>query len=216
MKIYHSIEEKLHEAQLAIDNAIADPIVASAIAEFGYDDARMAEGKALYEKAIELQQKQFAEYGDKFEATEGLHKIWQTADAVYRTTFRVARIAMKEKKKAWSTMRLYNANNRSLPIWLSEAKALYGNLLKDQDLVLAMERFGYTRDRLLEEQALVHSVEEAKRIKEDEKSDAQHATMQRDQALAELGEWFDDFLEIADIALAETPQKLEKLGVVVH
>jgi hypothetical protein len=216
MRIYQSVEEKLHKAQFAIENAIADPTVASAIAEYGYDDARMAEGKSLCDRATELHQKQFAEYGDKYEATDELHKAWREADEAYRTTFRIARIALREKKKAWSSMRLYNANKRSLLNWLSEVNTFYSNLLNDLELILEMERFAYTRERLLAEQALVDSVAEAKRMRDTEQGEAQYATMERDQVLAELGQWFDDFMEIVDIALAKTPQQMEKLGVVVH
>ena len=44
-----SIDERLLAAQVAIDNALGDAGVLAALNVFGYDEARLNAGKALYE-----------------------------------------------------------------------------------------------------------------------------------------------------------------------
>ena len=49
---------------MAIDNAISDAAIKAALAPFGYDDAPLQEGKALFDQAQSLQQLQQWEYGE--------------------------------------------------------------------------------------------------------------------------------------------------------
>ncbi|NEP46299.1 MAG: hypothetical protein F6K35_46720, partial [Okeania sp. SIO2H7] len=51
---------------------------------------------------------------------------------------------------------------------------------------------------------------------EKEKGEAQQATKTRDEALDALDDWLGDFLAIAEVALADKPQLLEALGVLVR
>jgi hypothetical protein len=213
MRNYKRIEEKLHEAQIALDNAMANPTIASAVAEYGYNDVRMAEGKTLYNQAVDLHRKQMAEYGDKYEATETLHKAWDTADKVYINTFKIARIALRNKKKAWSALYLAGRTKQSLIGWLDHATTFYSNLLSDVELMKEMKRFAYDRERLLSEQALVEAVAEANNMKKSEKGEAEEATLERNRKIDQLDEWIGDFLQIAEIALEDCPQQLEKLGI---
>jgi hypothetical protein len=213
-KKYLKIEDKLQEAQFAIENTIANPTIAFAVAVYGYDDERLAEGKALYEEALSLHHKQLAEYGEKYEATEALHEVWKAANEVFKNTYRVARVALRHHKKAWSALYLHPGVQRSLTGWLNQAPAFYANITDDPELLLAMEKFGYRKQQLLEEQALVRAVEKARNVQGTEKGEAEEATLKRDEQLFKLDEWIDDFFEIATIALEDNPQQLEKIGIV--
>jgi hypothetical protein len=214
-KKYLSIEDKLHEAQIVLDNTIANHTIASAVAFYGYDETRLAEGKALYSHALSAHRNQMAEYGDKYEATAALHEAWEKADTVYRNAYRIARIAMRNKTKAWAALRLSKGRQRKLSDWLDHASAFYSNLLSDLELRIEMERFAYDHDRLIEEQKLVAAVEDAAEMQETEQGEAELATIDRNEGITKLDDWMRDYIDVAQIALEHRPQEFEKLGISV-
>ncbi len=207
-----SIDERLLAAQVAIDNALGDAEVLAALGIFGYDQARLQAGRALYEEAQALVNRQKAEYGDQFEATAALQAAWDEADAAYMRALKVARLALKDNPKARAAMMLGGRRKQSLSGWIEQATAFYANLLDAADLMAAMGGFGYDQVRLEAEQALVQAAVTANLTQEKEKGEAREATAQRDAKLDELDEWMSDFKVIAVLALEENRQRLEKLG----
>lgn len=207
-----SIDERLLAAQVAIDNALGDADVLAALNVFGYDEARLNAGKALYEEAVALVNQQKVEYGDQFEATAAVRAAWEEADAAYMRTLKVARVALKGNQKARAAMMLAGTRKQSLSGWLEQATAFYTNLVGDADLMAAMANFGYDQAKLEAEGTLIQAVVDANLAQEKEKGEAQDATKQRDAKLDEMDEWMSDFKAIAQVALEENPQWLEKLG----
>ena len=76
-------------------------------------------------------------------------------------------------------------------------------------------KFGYPEARLKSEQKLVADVRQAVNVQLRESVEAQSATLVRDKALDALDAWASDFKAICKVALAEDPQKLEQLGIMV-
>lgn len=58
-----TLDARLLAAQVAIDNALNDAEIQSYLSQYGYDFARIVEGKSLFQSAQQLQQRQKAEYG---------------------------------------------------------------------------------------------------------------------------------------------------------
>ena len=210
-----SIEERLHRAQVAIDNALIDAGIKAALAPFGYDEARLQEGKALYNNTLSLHQTQRREYGEQYDATENLKDIWEQADSAYMDAVKVARIALRNMRGKWQALALDGSRKQSLSGWLEQAQQFYVNALSDSDIVAAMSRFGFDQTKLQAGQQLVQQVAEANALQEKEKGEAQDATEKRDAVLDELDQWISDFKVIATIALKDNAQWIEKLGLAV-
>ncbi|MFV0266296.1 MAG: hypothetical protein ACK5HT_04085 [Draconibacterium sp.] len=88
-------------------------------------------------------------------------------------------------------------------------------ILANDDWKTVLAGFGQTEEKLNAQLAAVEGVATASETKKKEMGDAQNSTQERDMKLEELVEWVSDYEVIARIALADKPQLLEKLGIVV-
>ncbi len=207
-----SIEERLLSAQVAINNALDDADIQSELSQLGYTAAKIQAGKTLLDEAQALVNQQKVEYGEQYQATEVVRLAWDAANKAYTRTLKVARVAFKGNPKAENALQLAGKRKQSLSGWLQQALAFYDNLLKYADLRAELANFGYTQAKLEAEQAMVGVVFETNQLQEAEKGDAQEATKLQDAKLDALDDWLSDFKAIAEAALEDTPQRLEKLG----
>ena len=214
-RISRSIAQQLLDAELAINNTLASPTILAAVGTYGYTATRMQTAKALFQEALELTEKQKKEYGDQYEATAGVQRAWDEAAVAYAASLKIARIAFRGNNAARNALGLEGIRKQSLSGWLSEARRFYNNMLRDAELMAAMETFNYTEAKFEAEAALVEGVAAASELQHRERGVAQETTKLRDEKLDALMQWLADFKAIAEIALADSPQQLEQLGWVV-
>ncbi len=207
-----SIADRLAAARLAIEGAMTDPEIQAALSVFGYDQARIEKGLALYQETRSLNEAQMARYGDQYDATANMNSAFEIADSAFAVSRRIARIAMKDNPKALGWLRLNESRKKSFAKWAVQAEAFYNNLLAEPALIAEMGRFGYDQSRLEAEVAQVRAAISADVTQEGAKGQAQEGTLMRDEELDALDEWMSDFKAIARIALTDNPQRLEKLG----
>lgn len=214
-RVSRSIAQQLLDAELAINNTLASPTILAAVGTYGYTAIRMQTAKALFQEALELTEKQKKEYGDQYEATAGVQRAWDEAAVAYAASLKIARIAFRGNNAARNALGLEGIRKQSLSGWLSEARRFYNNMLRDAELMAAMETFNYTEAKFEAEAALVEAVAAASELQHRERGVAQETTKLRDEKLDALMQWLADFKAIAEIALADSPQQLEQLGWVV-
>ena len=68
-----SIDERLAKYKLYLDVTLTDEVVKPLLANYGYDEPTVLQGKALYDTTFDPNQKQEKEYGEKFGATDELN-----------------------------------------------------------------------------------------------------------------------------------------------
>ena len=212
---YGKISGFLESARVLIENARDIPSVALAVADYGYDSHRLQGGVALLSAAQSLVSQQAKEYGESYQATEVMNRTWETADVAYVKAVKVARVAFGDDPKATVALRLSGPRKETLPGWMEQATLFYDNLLSDVGLQATMAQYGYLVTRLRDEQKLVAAVRQAVNVQARESGEAQSATLSRDKALNALDTWVSAFKAICRVALAEDPQQLEQLGIVV-
>jgi hypothetical protein len=79
-----------------------------------------------------------------------------------------------------------------------------------------MAGFGYPEEKLQQEYEMVKEVIAKNLEQKKEKGDSEQATRVRDQKLDELADYLSDLRSIAKVALADTPDYLEKLGILAR
>jgi len=209
----NSIQNLLLQAQTAIDNALTDDEVKGFLSVFGYDDTVLNAGKALLDEAGRLNQQQLKEYGDQYSATQEFTAKWETAKSDYTRFTKIARVAVKNDPAAYQKLGLSGTRRQSFSGLSAQMDQFYTNALADPAILSALGRFGVTQDKLSSGKQNSDAAKAASVAQQNEKGEAQQATLARDKAVDALEDWLSDFTAIARIALEEKPQLLEKLGI---
>jgi hypothetical protein len=198
-----------------INGAATNPEVMNRLKPFGYTEEKMSVGKSLYDQTqgeVIAQQK---EYGEQYTANEVVESLWKNNQKDYRQTLELCRIGLKNKVGALHSLRASGSRNRSLTGFIKDARVLYSNLLKQPDYLQTMATFGITEEKLTAALEGIQDLETAYQNYLKERGEAQEATSRRDELFDSLYDWYSDFRAVARIALADSPQLLEGLGVVV-
>lgn len=208
-----SYDDLLNGAQLAIDSALANPDIQNVLASFGYPPEELQNGHVLYEAAFSAHAKQKGEQAEQIGATAELDRLRDAVNKTYMRHLKLARVAFKTDTVAAAKLTLAGERKRSFTGWLGQVQQFYTALADDSRLQQGLARFGVTTAAIAQTQADIQAVIRANVTRETEKGEAQQATKDRDAALDTLLDWQSDFIAVARIALEDTPQLLETLGV---
>lgn len=210
----NTIDAKLVSSQVAIANAMDNDAIKAPLAAFGYDEAKLQEGKALYEAAQTKHDQQKKEYGEQYAATDAFEAAMNSANKDYMTHLKIARVALRDLRGAAEALQLEGRRKKTYAGWLKQAGIFYTNALADEETKTALAKFGIDEAKLTAGKAAVQEVADKQAAQFKEKGEAQAATAARDEALEGLLDWMSDFVAIARIALENDPQLLEMLGIV--
>lgn len=201
------------EATTLLTNAQNHPDISAALEAIGYDAAKLQEGQTLLDTALSLYDAQIKEYGEQHAATQALADAIKTADKVYAAHRRLAKIAFKNDAQRKTDLHLNERKPEAFNPWYEQARHFYTALLADAEAQTQMTRYKVTLEAILSAQAQIEQVMSLKITQEKERGEAQEATQKRDAAIEALDEWLGDFRVVARIALEDTPQLLEALGM---
>ena len=210
-----TIEELLFQSGLRINNSLSDPAILNAVSLIGYTQEKLTEGQNLLTEATTLVETQKREYGEVDAAQQEYEGQRTNAHKVYMAVLAISKIAFKGDVQAISTLDLTGRRASTFSGWLNQTRSFYRAILANEAWKTELAKYGQTAEMLTAELAMVDAVAAASENKKKEMGDAQNATQQRDEKIEELAEWVNDYEVIARIALAESPQLLEKLGIVV-
>jgi len=97
-------------------------------------------------------------------------------------------------RAAREALGLSGNRSNSHSVYAHQAEVFYTNLLPNANWMAAMAGYGQTEEKL---------------------TAGQEATVRRDLALGSLEPWMADFYTIARLAITNSPQQLEMLGIFV-
>jgi hypothetical protein len=210
-----TISQFIEASKVIIENARQVPEVTAVLAGYGYDDARLAVGARLWADAESLVRRQAKEYGEQHQAGADTEKARTQAESAYMKALKVARVAFSEDAMASAALKLNGPRKQSLSGWMDQAATFYSNLGEGSTLAQGLLRFGYTAQKLQAEAALIEELRSKLQAQARETGEAQAATVERDAKLRELDSWVSELRAIARVAFYESPQELEKLGLLV-
>lgn len=207
-----SIDQIVLLATVSLTNALEDAAILAALTPYQMGTAVLQPMLVLLDDVKKLISQQKAEYGDQYQASQDLAAAWEQAKAAYNADLKLARVLFETNADAYGSLLLGGKRKESLSGWLEQARIFYVNLLGKPALLQEMVDHGRTAALLEAHGALVTATATAKAKQESERGEAQQATQDRDTKLDELVAFLSKFRAIAEIALADNPQWLEKLG----
>ncbi len=216
MDIYQeSLADFINRMQVLLDNMERNSVIAASMSAFGYDAARIQEGRSQLEGLIAAEKTQVKEYSEQYAATEAVVQAWEETNKLYGLHRALAKRVFKGDKQARRALLLNERLPRKRSDWLLQAEVFYDGLLGSPERVAAMGTFGQTQAGFETAKTAVISIKSLHSIQQDEIGEAQKATLDRDTLWVQARVWVVTAIEVAGYALADDPQLLESLGVVV-
>ncbi|WP_109829704.1 hypothetical protein [Reichenbachiella versicolor] len=209
-----TIDQQISDASVAINNGISNVDISRALAVYGYDENKMQQGRNLLAEVQSLQSKQKLEYGEKIASTDNLHDAREASNKLYIPQVKLARIAFSKDRGMSESLQINGRRKESFASWISQASTFYTNILASPSSIDAMAQFNITVEKLQEGQQLVEEVAKALAVQKKETGEAQQSTENRNVKLDELNEWYSDYITVAQIALEDSPQYMEMLGII--
>jgi hypothetical protein len=210
-----SLTEQMAIIGNGINGAMMNPEIMRFLEPLGYTEAKMGEGRSLFDETqneIILHQRL---YGERYSANEAVESLWEEKRQDYRQILDLCRIGLRNKSGALHSLHATGKRSRALIGFINEARLLYSNLLEQPDYLQTMATFGITSEKLHLALSGLQQLENAYQHYIKERGEAQDATTRRDALFATLNAWYRDFRAVARISLAASPQLLEALGIVV-
>ncbi len=201
--------------RVALQNAINQSEIATALADLGYDTAKIEEGKALLattRSAYDLNKTEDDEtsvaYADFTTKKAKLEDIYSLHRKKAKVIFRKDAITAEKLAITGSLPKAYVK-------WSETVKKFYTTAAADTAIQTKLATLKITIEDITAANTKVTELEAARAEYLREKGESQDATKVKDAAFAIMDDWMSEFYAVAKIALEDKPQLLEALGKVI-
>lgn len=209
----YSIASRLESARLALTNALAETELLAVLGQYGYDEARLQQGKSLYDNAWIVWQEQ-KEHQTRRRAVGLAYSQTETrTNRAYIRSVKLCRALYKSDPVTYRALGLSGPRSKTFAGRVAQMRLFYTTILASPDILATLASHGISESQLQADFALVAALESARSQREVESGAVQGATQIRKQAISALDGWMRDFVAIARLALEEQPQRLEMLGL---
>lgn len=205
----------LEQYRVTFENTESQPQIASTMAEYGYDSAKVAEGKALYETTRLAFDSNQTETGEATAAYALFESKRDQLDDIYSAHRKKAKVIFRDDLVTADKLEVSGTMPVAYVNWLETVRKFYNTSIADTVIQTKLSRLKITPDDLNAAKALIPEVETLRAAYLKEKGESQDATNIKDTAFAKLDSWMSEFYAVARIAMEDNPQLLEALGLVV-
>lgn len=207
--------QTLEQYRVAFENTASQDQISTTMAEYGYDSATMATGKALFDEtrlAFDSNKKETDESTAAYNVFDSKKK--ELAD-LYSSHRKKAKVVFRNDSVTADKLEISGTLPQAYIKWIETVKKFYATAIADSDIQTKLNRLKITADDLNAANALIPDVEAKRAAYLKEKGESQDATTIKDSAFAKLDDWMSEFYAVARIAMEDNPQLLEALGLIV-
>lgn len=207
--------QTLEQYRVAFENTASQTQISTTMAEFGYDAASMAIGKALYEQARQAYDSNKTETDESSEAYSIFFNKKQELATLYSAHRKKAKVIFRKDSVTADKLAITGSLPQAYIKWLETVRKFYTIALADSDIQTKLTRLKLTSDDLTAANVLIPEVEALRAAYLKEKGESQDATTLKDAAFAKIDDWMSEFYAVARIALEDSSQLLEALGLII-
>ena len=215
-KKHLSEAETLEQYRVSFENVGNQSEIATIMAEFGFDEALITAGKALYTKtreAFDFNKKEDDETSETYinftVARENLAKT-------YTLHRKKAKVIFRNDPNILNKLAITGSLPTSYIKWLEVVKKFYSVAIGNTAIETKLLRLKVTSTDLANAVAEIAALTSARAEYLREKGESQNSTKSKDKAFGEIDDWMSEFYAVAKIALEDKPQLLESLGKFVR
>lgn len=194
-----------------IRNTKSNPIIQQKLTEWGYVIEKVDDAETILANALLAQQTKKQDYSAKQDADRQWRSDWETFRQQYREHRTVAKTLYRNDAAITERLRLNRTVPKRINDILDQAEDFYQIVAESKD----MAKLGIKTDELTQAKAMVDTLTSLREQRLQHKGAAETATQKRNEAIAELKTWQQEFSRVAKMALKDEPQLLEVLGIVV-
>lgn len=215
-KKHLSEAETLEQYRVALENVEKQPEIATIMAEFGYDETLLTEGKTLLTKTRETYDYNKKEDDETSAAYKNFTELKENLAKTYGMHRKKAKVIFRKEPTTLSKLALTGSLPTAYIKWLETVKKFYTVASKNKDIQDKLIRLKITIEEINGTIQLISDLELARAEYLREKGESQDATKLKDSAFGEIDDWMSEFYAVAKIALEDNPQLLESLGKFVR
>ena len=204
--------ETLEQYRVALENAESQTEIATIMAEFGYDETLIAEGKALFTQTREAYDLNKKEDDETSESYTNFTTLKESLAKTYTLHRKKGKIIFRKDTITLNKLSLTGSLPTSYIKWLETVKKFYTVASSDTEIQNKLVRLKITTEELNGTIQLISNLELARSEYLREKGESQDSTKLKDKAFGEIDDWMSEFYAVAKIALEDNPQLLESLG----
>ena len=209
----NTLDGRFLGGRMLLENALKNTAVKKALAQYGFTEARMLDGKSLLEAAEEWQREQKDLYTTKSELTRQINNDEKDLLDLFNSHLTIARFASRNDPFWQNNLQLTMPRRRDRAGKLEQMRTFYRRLTPPA--VSTMKKFGALPEELERANVMASALLEVLINRQSKLAEAQQATQNRNGALETWEDWVQKFSRIAAVALADQPQLLEALGIEV-
>ena len=202
----------LEKWQTALTNSQAQPQIATQIAKYGYDAAKIAEGQALQDQAKALWQITKQEALETTQAYNAFKTAKKELYTTYSTHRKKAKAKFMQQPEILVQLELTSKLPQAYTSKMQTIQQFYTQLAQNTTLATALQTYSITPEQLEQAQASLTKTQQARIAYLREQGESQDATKQKDKAITNIEVWMQNFYAMATLALEDNPQLLEAIG----
>ena len=208
--------EALEQYRVSFENVEKQPEIATIMAEFGYDETLLTEGKTLLTKTRQAFDFNKKEDDETTEAYKNFTELKENLAKTYTLHRKKGKVIFRKEPTTLNKLALTGSLPTAYIKWLETVKKFYTVAAADSDIQSKLVRLKITTEEINGTIQLITDLELARAEYLREKGESQDSTKSKDKAFGEIDDWMSEFYAVAKIALEDNPQLLESLGIFVR